>query len=182
VTCAYTGFLLGFEFYLGKDKNGIDSSAIGIVDRLLHNAGLTSCRGHILYTDNWYTSTKLAMHIHRHYKMLFVGTIKPSEKKARIDYDNPFHKLSKASVECIARGWSRHAMTPINNNSGMMQCTMWTDRKQVIFLHTHLVEPVGNVTSLRYMKGKQHVRRFHVHQLLKIITQYMNGVDIQELG
>ena len=107
VTCAYTGFILGFEVYLGKDRNGIDSSAIEVVDRLLCGAGLTSAHGHILYTGNWYTSTRLAIHVHKEYKMLFVGTIKPTEKKARVAYDIPFHKLSKASVECIARGWSR---------------------------------------------------------------------------
>jgi hypothetical protein len=74
---------------------------------------------------------------------LFVGTIAPSKKKSQSGYDNPFLKLSKPSLDKLYRGWSRRATIEVkeSNNKGFVQCTNWKDRKQVLLLHTHAVEP-----------------------------------------
>ena len=50
--CAYTGYLLGFEVYLGKDTNTEENSSLSIVNRLITEANLVGERGRILYTDN----------------------------------------------------------------------------------------------------------------------------------
>ena len=41
------------------------------------------------------------------YKWLCVGTDAPTEKRARVNYDIPFHKLSEKSLEQIPRGFPR---------------------------------------------------------------------------
>ena len=68
---------LGWEIYLGKD-HPLDSSAEAIVVRLITNAGLTVQSGRIIYTDNCYTSIKLARTIFEKYNWLFVGTSAPT--------------------------------------------------------------------------------------------------------
>ena len=179
--CAYTGHVLCFEVYLGKGVGGIDSSALEVVDRLLRNGNLITCTGRILYTDNWYTSTKLAFHLYNTYKWLFVGTIAPTEKKNRQDYDIPFQKLSKQALEQIPRGWSRRATVKIphrgNQKQGMVQVTTWKDKKQVMFVHTHLVEPIGNNVTKRYVKGKKGRVEIDCPSVVPEYSKFMNGVD-----
>ena len=63
IYCSYTGHILGFENYLGKGVGGIDSSTLEVIDRLVRNGNLITAPGRILYTDNWYTSLKLAFHL-----------------------------------------------------------------------------------------------------------------------
>ena len=157
--CAYTGHILSWEVYVGRDETATtDNSALGICDRLILNAGLTSVEGRILFTDNWYTSIDLAKHLLFKYKWLFVGTIAPTKKKARSGYDIPFLKLSKPSLNKLCRGWSRRATIEVKdgNNKGVVQCTNWKDRKQVMLLHTHSVEPTTeNSTTKRRVKGQK---------------------------
>ena len=50
--CEYTGYLLGFEVYLGKDTDTEEDSALKIVDKLITEASLVGERGRILYIDN----------------------------------------------------------------------------------------------------------------------------------
>ena len=45
--------------YPGKD-NTEDGSALAVCQQLITEAGLTSQRGRVLTTDNWYTSVALA--------------------------------------------------------------------------------------------------------------------------
>ena len=84
---------LGWEIYLGKDYP-LDSSAEAVVVRLITNAGLTVKIGRIIYTDNWYTSIKLARTLLEKYNWLFVGKSLPTENKTWEVYDIPFHKIS----------------------------------------------------------------------------------------
>ena len=62
--CAYTGYLLSFEVYLGKEVETTDNSALQVVDRLINKADLIHCKGRILYSDNWYTTTRLAKYLY----------------------------------------------------------------------------------------------------------------------
>jgi len=48
----------------------------------------------VLYTDNYYTSIKLAKHMYEKYGWTIVGTIVPTDKKHREADDFPFLKLS----------------------------------------------------------------------------------------
>ena len=171
---------LGWEIYLGKDYK-IDSSAEDIVIRLITEANLTLKSGRILYTDSWYTSISLAKTLFLDYKWLFVGTTSPTEKKSRSADDIPFHKYSNKALEYIVRGWSRRATSPIKKNGkkkGVIQVTTWKDRKQVMFVHTHLVKAnEGNDKALRYVKGQKDRLEIECPPIVKDYSLNMNGVD-----
>ena len=158
-----------------------DNSALGICDRLISKAELITAEGRILFTDNWYTSIDLAKHLLFKYHWLFVGTIAPSKKKSRSGYDIPFLKLSKPSLDKLCRGWSRRATIEVkeSNNKGFVQCTNWKDRKQVLLLHTHAVEPtMAQSTTNRRVKGQ---RAPTIIQCPPVIKEYSkngyNAVD-----
>lgn len=96
--------------------------------------------GRILYTDNWYTSFKLASDLFKQFKWVFlVGTSAPTEKKSSEDYyDIPFRSLlCNKGIDTVAREWSRRATTPIKGGGNNGQKT---GKKHVVFVHTHLVD------------------------------------------
>jgi hypothetical protein len=53
VYCAFTGVILVWKVYCGRDND--DNTALEICDQLVKSACLTNARGRELYTDNWYT-------------------------------------------------------------------------------------------------------------------------------
>ena len=53
--CAYTGIVLAFKVYLGKEEE-TDGSALAICLWLCEKADLLKTRGRVLFTDNWYIS------------------------------------------------------------------------------------------------------------------------------
>ena len=59
-------FNLMFKVYVGKEDDS-DGMAVGVCDQLVNDAGLTSALGCVLYTDNYYTSVKLAKHMYENY-------------------------------------------------------------------------------------------------------------------
>jgi len=71
--------ILAFKVYVGKEDDSY-GTAVGVCDQLVNDAGLTSARGCILYTDNYYTSVKLAKHMYENYSWTIVGTISATEK------------------------------------------------------------------------------------------------------
>ena len=114
--CAFTSVLLRFEVYLEK-KNvtvKIESSVLSIVDQLITNAHLVVVAGLILYTDNWYTSVKLAKHVYTAYPWLLFRNIVPTEKKVRKEDDILFFKVSKGTLAKVYRGWFRIVILPVN--------------------------------------------------------------------
>ena len=153
--CAYTGYLLSFEVYLGKEVETTDNSALQVVDRLINKADLIHCKGRILYSDNWYTTTRLAKYLYGTYQWLFVGTVVTNESKDRNENSVPFRKLSSGALKKVNRGWMRKATLPVTGNTPLygnkkeeyhIQCTTWKDKKQVTFVHTHLVKNDGDTT------------------------------------
>ena len=58
-----------------------------------------------MYTDNYYTSVKLAKLMFEKYGWTIVGTISPIDKKSREDEDIPFPKLSNGARLGVKRGW-----------------------------------------------------------------------------
>ena len=85
--CAVSAVLLAFEVYVGKEEVERDNSALAVCHRLVVDAGLTDTRGRVLYTDNYYTSVKLAKHMFEKFGWTIVGTIVPTDKKSRADED-----------------------------------------------------------------------------------------------
>ena len=88
--------LLAFKIYVGKEDDE-DETTLQLCDRLIKEAGLTGAKGRVLYTDNYYTSMKLAKHMFERYSWTIVGTIVPTDKKYRADHDIPFLKLSNGA-------------------------------------------------------------------------------------
>ena len=74
-------------------------------DELCVAAELTHQRGRVLYTDNYYTSVKLAKLMFEKYGWTIVGTISPTDKKSREDEDITFLKLSNGARMGVKRGW-----------------------------------------------------------------------------
>ena len=68
--CAVTAVMLAFKVYCGKDNNKTDNTMVDICERLIHKAGLAQnitggvIRGWTIYSDNYYTSVKLAKHLY----------------------------------------------------------------------------------------------------------------------
>ena len=60
--CALSAVILLFKIYVGKEDDS-DGTAIGVGNDLIVDAGLSGQRGRVLYTDNYYTSVKLAKHM-----------------------------------------------------------------------------------------------------------------------
>ena len=96
---SYTGYLLGFEVYLGKETDTEENSTLNIVDILINEADLVETKGRFLYTDNWYTSIRLERYLYEKYRWLFVGTVVVSDSKVRKENSLPFRKLSSGIIK-----------------------------------------------------------------------------------
>ena len=110
--------MLSYEIYTGAETSNVDGSAVQVCDRLVNKANLTASRGRVLYTDNWYTSMKLAKHFFEKYGWTICGTV-------------PFLKLSGGAL-MVERGWFREAVIKMKTPSGKtyyIQCTTWRDKK-----------------------------------------------------
>ena len=107
--CAYSAVVLSMEVYVGKEDE-IAGDALSVCDRLMSAASINFQRGRTLFTDNYYTSVKLARHLFENYGWSVVGTITPTDKKSRQDEDFPFLKLSNGARLGVKRGWFREAV------------------------------------------------------------------------
>ena len=155
--CAMSAVWLSYKIYVGA-QDGVDGSALAICDELVNDAGLTDCRGRVLYTDNWYTSVRLAQHMFEKYGWTTCGTIVPTDKKSRQDLDIPFLKLSNGAKNSVERGWFREAAIELKSPRGKrycIQCTTWRDKKQVCFLSTNTIGASEGLFVKRGQKGKR---------------------------
>ena len=143
---------------LSIEEDEVDGSAVSICDRLITGARITLQRGRTLFTDNYYTSVKLAKHLFEKYGWTMVGTISPTDKKSRQDKDFPFLKLSNGARLGVKRGWFHEAMlkiVPKFDRHYYIQATTWRDKKQVCFLSSNGVGSSHGLTVKRHNKGKQ---------------------------
>ena len=134
------------------------SASLDICTKLCHEAGLLETRGRVLYTDNYYTSIKLAKHMFEQYGWTMIGTFVPSEKKHREKEDFPFLKLSNGARNSVARGWFREAVLELKSPTGTtyyIQATTWRDKKQVCFVSTSNVGFSNGLSVRRHVRGKR---------------------------
>jgi hypothetical protein len=66
--CAYSAIMLLFEIFCGKDSNKTDRTTVDMCKRLIHAADLVTgatgmISGRTVYSNNYYTSMKLAKHL-----------------------------------------------------------------------------------------------------------------------
>ncbi len=141
VCCAILGIMLAYKVYCGNKDKKTDGTAVNVCDRLVNGAELPGPRGRILYTNNYYTSMKLAKHLFEKYRWTIVGTIVPTDKKMHEDHDIPFLKLSNGACNGLERGWFHEACVKLHADRMpyYMQCTTRKDKKQVSFLSTNNV-------------------------------------------
>ena len=129
VCCAVSGIMLVYEVYCGnKDKKTDgDGTYVQVCDRLVKETELTRSRGCTLYTDNYYTSIKLAKHLFEKCRWTLVGTIVPTDKKTREDQDIPipFLKMSNGAHNQLDRGWFWEACLRLSagRTHYYLQCT-----------------------------------------------------------
>lgn len=147
--------ILAFKVYVGKEDN-TDGSTVAVCDQLIVGAELTKAWGQVLYTDNYYTSVKLAKHLFIKYGWTICGTITPTNKKSREDDDIPFLELSNRARLSVERGWMREAVIKLKSPTGKvyyLQCTTWRDTKQVCFLHNSEVGYSNGMSVMRHTKN-----------------------------
>jgi len=101
--CAFSAIILSFKVYFGKEDD-YDGTDVSVCDKLVDDVGLTIARGQILYTNNYYTSVKLAKLMYEKYGWILVGTISATEKKSRENEDIPFLKSSNSAMMGVKRG------------------------------------------------------------------------------
>jgi len=171
--------ILAFKVYVGKEDD-TDGSAVAVCNDLCVDAGLTGARGRVLYTDNYYTSVKLAKHMFNNYGWTIVGTISPTDKKSRQDEDIPFLKLSNGARLGVKRGWFREAVIKLKSTSGKhyyIQCTTWRDKKQVCFLHNSEVGFSDGLSVSRHVKDKDMRVEITGPRAQKEYIDHFNAVD-----
>ncbi len=139
-----------------KDKK-TDGTAVDVCDRLVNEAELTGPRGCTLYTDNYYTSVKIAKHLFEKYRWTMVGTIVLTDKKMRGDHDIPFLKLSNGARNGLERGWFCEAFVKLSAGKTpyYLQCTTWKDKKQVSFFSNNKVGWSDGMTVQMHVRGKR---------------------------
>ena len=177
--CALGAMILAFEVYVGKEDDS-DNAAVAVCERLCVQAGLTGQRGRVLYTDNYYTSVKLARLMFDKFGWTIVGTISPTDKKSREDYDIPFLKLSNGARDGVKRGWFREAVIELKTPTGKsyyLQCTTWRDKKQVCFLHNSQVGYSDGLSVKRHIKGKLGRVKIDGCRAQAEYVKYFNAVD-----
>ena len=132
-----------------------------------------------LYTDNFYTSVALAIHMFKEYGWTIVGTIVPTDKKSREDRDIPFLKLSNGARLGVERGWFREAALRlmIGRKEFCIQCTTWRDKKQVCFLSSNQVGFSEGLTVRRHVKGQQLRSVIAGPRAQRDYVTYFNAVD-----
>jgi hypothetical protein len=160
--------------------DGSPNTTVGICDELAQQAGLTSAKGRVLYTDNYYTSVALARHFMDHYGWCIVGTFNASDKKSRADLDFPFLKLSRGARDSVARGWFREAIVEMKTPTGKtyyIQATTWRDKKQVCFLSTSSVGFSDGMTVKRHTRKRAKRDTIAAPRAQAEYVVYFNAVD-----
>eukprot|EP00984_Skeletonema_dohrnii_P004810 scaffold1689_cov99-Skeletonema_dohrnii-CCMP3373.AAC.1 len=176
---ALSAIMLAWIVYVGKEDD-VDGSALSVCDRLVRRAHLVGSKGRVLYTDNWYTSISLAVHMRENYSWGIVGTINPTDKKARADRDIPFLKLSKGALNTLKRGWFREAVIVIKAKNGKryyVQCCSWKDKKQVCFLNSNEIGYSDGTTVRRHRRGKRMRELINAPNTAVEYALYYSAVD-----
>ena len=96
ICCDISTILIGFKVYFFQEDHS-RNIAMGIFDDIVKEAGITTARGHTIYTNNYCTSMALAKHMFNKYVWTIVGAIIPMYKKSCANHDIPFFKLSNVS-------------------------------------------------------------------------------------
>lgn len=160
---ASTGYIYRLNVYTGKSSVESDCATFGLSFRAVTHLmeGLDN-RGHQLYTDNYYTSPNLYVHLYEKGTMA-CGTVRPNRKG-----------FPKALVK---KGKQARGFYDYRTNGPLLACA-WYDRRMVYLLTTiHVAETTDGPTTVsrRVEKGV----RTDVPCPPAVIDyiKYMRGVD-----
>ena len=106
-----------------------------------------------------------------------------NESKDKNENIIPFRKLSNGALKKLSRGWMRKATTPVkgkNYEKFHLQCTTWKDKKQVIFVHTNLVQNDGDTTVNRHVKGKKQRVDLNAPPTQPDYANYFNDIAVND--
>ena len=146
---------------------------------MLQSANLFTARGRALFTDNYYTSVKLAKELFIKYGWTLCGTMTPTDKKTRTGHDVPFHKLSTGAKASVPRGWFREAVLELcdRGRKFYIQCTTWKDKKQVMFLHTNTIGRTKDNHVRRHIRGQRDRNVIRAPLSQATYVEWFNAVD-----
>jgi hypothetical protein len=133
-----TGIILDFIVYTGKTTNIDKIEKLGIsgsvVSTLLKNR---LNLGHILYTDNWYTSPALCSYLHEN-KTALCGTVKPNRKgmPKLPDILNKGDCILRQKNNILVLRWKdkRNVTMLATNHTGNMLDTTKLDRNTNVYI------------------------------------------------
>ena len=120
-------------------------------------------------------------HVYETYGCTMVGTFALTSKKSRSGADFPVHKLSNGAMKYIDLRWMRTAVKTVQTRRGsyVVQGTVWRDKKEVGFLHNHLVGPSDDHYTKRWTKvdGVSKHAKIKSPEVQADYAKYMNGID-----
>ena len=177
--CAVTGIMIAWTVYTGSEE-GVVNTTTKICADLAKQANIHKQKGRVLYTDNYYTSVKLARHFFEEFGWTITGTYAATDKKSRADKDFPFLKLSRGARDSVKRGWFREAVLGLKTPTGKqfyVQATTWRDKKQVSFLSTNEVGFSSGRTVKRHTKKREKRDTIEAPRAQQDYAKYFNAVD-----
>ena len=166
---AKSGYNLNFDVYAGKEKDLRDhitnmGLASGVVLKL---AQLLYGKGHIIYTDRFYTSPHL-LHMLRQVDLSGCGTAMTNRKY----FPKEIIKPKKECREQSASEWRRCSKTGI-------VATRWTDRSPIYFLSNAHLPYHDDCTVERTEKSGSKVT-VDATPSVKEYNEFMGGVDLND--
>ena len=178
ITCATTGYLLGYEVYtgggadssaeaLGADATAdspadddVDQSTFEIVMRLL---APFRQRSHIVYTDRFFSSIPLFLHMLKE-GIYAIGTATATRLRS----------TGMLVADTVAKAWARGA-TYSKNLDDVLTCVRWKDTKLLYFLST--ARAALRAETLRRPK-KGAARTLVLSTIIEqLYNMFMGGVD-----
>jgi hypothetical protein len=177
--CAVSGIMITWNVYTGAE-DGVVNSTTKICADLAKQANIHRQKGRILYTDNYYTSVKLARYFFEEFGWTITGTYAPTDKKSRSDEDFPFLRLSRGARDSVKRGWFREAVLELKTPSGKkyyIQATTWRDKKQVCFLSSNEVGFSDGMSVKRHTKKRAQRDTIEAPRAQQDYSRFFNAVD-----
>ena len=177
--CAVSGIMIAWNVYTGSEE-GVVNTTTKICADLAKQAGIDKERGRVLYTDNYYTSLKLARYFFEEFGWTITGTYASTDKKSRADSDFPFLRLSRGARDSVKRGWFREAVLELTTPRGKkyyVQATTWRDKKQVCFLSTNEVGFSDGMSVKRHTKKREKRDTIDAPRAQQDYAQFFNAVD-----
>ena len=177
LNCSRSGYLVHFKIYKGKGEvrpEGISATAYPV--HALLEPPRFHHRGHVLFTDNWYTSLQ-SVKLCGERGIHSVGTIKANRKGLPVAPK----KVAGLRTTTMARGETRTRSATFGDRK--LFYTIWRDRKPVRLLHTI---PTMNGTCRRQVKDNRTKtwgrRQFQRATIIPVYNNNMGGTDKGDQG